>query len=59
MFQNHCSACDRDQLIFPSQVTGLDNTEAGIVVSFVCWCGADQTLVTGRRARRADAALAA
>ncbi len=59
MFQNHCSACLRDQLIFPSQVTGLDNTEAGIVVSFVCWCGADQTLVTGRRARRTDAALAA
>ena len=48
MFDHHCTACDRRQLIFPSQVTGLDNTDHGIVVSFRCWCGSEQILVTGR-----------
>ena len=48
MFDHHCTACDRRQLIFPSQITGIDNTDHGIVVSFRCWCGAEQTLVTGR-----------
>jgi hypothetical protein len=52
VFDHHCTACDRRQLIFPSQVTGLDNTDHGIVVEFVCWCGSDQTLLTGRSARR-------
>ena len=32
MFDHHCTACDRRQLIFPSQVTGLVNTDHGIVV---------------------------
>ncbi|WP_395656582.1 hypothetical protein [Nocardioides sp.] len=50
MFDHHCTACERRQLIFPSQVTALANTEHGIVVTFTCWCGADQTLVTGRGA---------
>ena len=48
MFDHHCTACDRRQLIFPSQVTSLVNTEHGIVVAFTCSCGADQTLLTGR-----------
>ena len=43
MFDHHCTACDRRQLIFPSQVTRLDNTDHGIVVDFVCWCGSEQT----------------
>lgn len=47
MFAHHCSACDRRQLIFPGQVGGLVNTDHGIVVSFRCWCGSEQTLVTG------------
>jgi hypothetical protein len=50
MFDHHCTACDRRQLIFPSQVTSLVNTEHGIIVAFECWCGAEQTLVTGRSA---------
>ena len=48
MFDHHCTACDKRQLIFPSQVTSLVNTEHGIVVSFECWCGAEQTMLTGR-----------
>jgi hypothetical protein len=59
MFDHHCSACDKRQLIFPTQVTSVTNTDAGIVVAFTCWCGADQTWVTGRRAGRRDTVLSA
>ena len=50
MFDHNCTACGRRQLIFPSQVASMTNTADGIVVAFTCWCGADQTWVTGRRA---------
>jgi hypothetical protein len=50
MFAHHCTACDKRQLIFPNRVTSVTNTAHGIVVGFTCWCGADQTWVTGRRA---------
>jgi hypothetical protein len=60
MFAHHCTACAKRQLVFPSQITSLTNTAGGIVVAFTCWCGADQTLTTGRvAARRSQAALAA
>ena len=49
MFDNECTACGKRQLIFPSQITGLANTDAGIVVGYTCWCGADQIWVTGKR----------
>jgi hypothetical protein len=55
MFDHHCTACATRQLIFPSQVTSMTNTDHGIVVAFTCWCGADQTLTTGRAAARATA----
>ncbi len=50
MFDHVCSACEKRQLIFPSQVTSVVNTDHGIEVAFTCWCGADQTWVTGRAA---------
>ena len=50
MFTHTCSACHRRELIFPSQVTGMENTDHGIVVTFTCWCDAEQTLVTGLEA---------
>lgn len=50
MFQHTCSACHRRELIFPSQVTGTESTDHGIVVTFTCWCDAEQTLVTGLKA---------
>ncbi|CAB4691162.1 MAG: hypothetical protein F2667_02215 [Actinobacteria bacterium] len=60
MFDNHCTACDKRQLIFPSQVTAMTNTDAGISVTFTCWCGAEQTMLTGKAAAAARAhALAA
>jgi hypothetical protein len=50
MFDHFCTACARRQLIFPSQVTSMTNTDHGIVVEFDCWCGAGQALTTGRAA---------
>jgi hypothetical protein len=47
MFDHKCTACAKRQLIFPSQVTGMDSTAVGILVRFTCWCGAAQTMVTG------------
>jgi hypothetical protein len=51
MFDHHCTVCDKRQLIFPSQVISLANTDRGIVVVFECWCGSEQTMVTGRAVR--------
>jgi hypothetical protein len=48
MFAHTCTECERRQLIFPSQITSLENTDHGILVSFTCWCDAEQTVVTGR-----------
>lgn len=50
MFTHTCSACHRRELIFPSQVTGMESTDHGIVVTFTCWCDAEQTMVTGVKA---------
>ncbi|HEX6151009.1 hypothetical protein [Nocardioides sp.] len=52
MFAHHCTACDRRQLVLSGQVDGIVNTDHGMIVSFRCWCGAEQTMVTGRTARR-------
>jgi hypothetical protein len=59
MFDHECSACGKRQLIFPTQVTSVTNTDDGIVVAFTCWCGAEQTWVTGRRAATRDRVLTA
>ena len=60
MFVHTCSACERRQLVFSSQITTLHNTDHGIVVSFTCWCGADQAMLTGRKAtEQPDHAVAA
>ena len=54
MFDINCTACDKRQLIFSSQVTSFTNTDHGIVVAFTCWCGAEQSLTTGRAAAAAS-----
>lgn len=43
MFTHHCTSCDKVQLIFPSQFTGVGESDRRAVVHFTCWCGADQT----------------
>jgi hypothetical protein len=50
MFDHQCSVCERRQLIFPSQILALTNSDAGIVVDFICWCGAPQSMLTGAAA---------
>ena len=51
MFDHHCTACDRRQLIFPSQVTSLDNTDHGIVVRLrAAGAAPSRRMVTGRTA---------
>ena len=47
MFDIHCSACDRRQLIFPGQIRDLINDDAGILVLYTCWCGAPGAWRTG------------
>lgn len=60
MFTHTCSHCAKRQLIFPSQINKMINTDNGIVVAFTCWCGESQTMLTGRRAvRRSDVVRAA
>lgn len=56
MFANVCTACHKHLLIFPSQIVSMDNTERGIVVTYVCWCDAEQTWLSGTGASKAAAA---
>ena len=60
MFDNNCQVCATRVLIFESQVSSVANTAAGIEVRFTCWCGTEQTQVTGRvtRADRRQAVAA-
>ena len=52
MFDINCPACERRQLIFPSQVTNLVNDEQGIVVFYTCWCGVAGAWRTGAASGR-------
>jgi len=52
MFQHHCTACGRTELIFPSMLLSAANTEHGIELRFECWCGAEQMQLSGRNARQ-------
>lgn len=45
MFTHTCSACERRQLIFPTQVNAVFAVESGIAYRFTCWCGEAQTAV--------------
>ncbi|PKH37168.1 hypothetical protein SAMN05192575_10191 [Nocardioides alpinus] len=51
MFDNFCQVCASRVLIFPSQVSSVANSADGIVVTFTCWCGTEQSQLTGRAAR--------
>ncbi len=48
MFDNECTVCGKRQLIFPGQIAAITTTDAGIVVAYTCWCGADQAWAPGR-----------
>ena len=51
MFDNNCQVCASRVLIFESQITSMTNTDHGIELAFTCWCGTEQTQVTGKGAR--------
>ena len=59
MFDVYCPECRGRKLIFPEQVTRIDNDEAGILVSFTCWCGAPGAWRTGASARDESVSWAA
>ncbi|HSE09167.1 MAG TPA: hypothetical protein VLB29_10920 [Nocardioidaceae bacterium] len=60
MFDRICTSCHKRQLIFPTQVTSMVNTDHGILVTYTCWCGAEQEWLTGRAANeRREAVVAA
>ncbi len=48
MFAITCPTENVRTLVFPSDVRRLRNTPDGIVIDFVCSCGAAGTWVTGR-----------
>jgi hypothetical protein len=50
MFDHFCTVCRQRRLIFPTQVRSIVNDDRGVHVRFACWCGAEQTLDTGRAA---------
>ncbi len=43
MFTHTCTACERTQLIFMSQVTGVSGSGDDAAATFNCWCGATQS----------------
>ncbi len=59
MFDNDCQVCATRVLVFPSQITSVSNTDRGILVTFICECGTEQTLVTGTKAPAERPRLAA
>ncbi|WP_148616185.1 hypothetical protein [Nocardioides rubriscoriae] len=58
-FTHHCTACERVQLIFPTQLAGVAETDQGVVLAFTCWCGAAQTYPLQPADRRTDDVAAA
>lgn len=42
MFKSHCTACDTTYLVFSGMITRLASGDEGIVVTYTCWCGAEQ-----------------
>jgi hypothetical protein len=50
MFDHYCPACEKRQLLFGSQITGIVNDEQGIVVLLTCWCGEPAAVRTGKDA---------
>ena len=64
MLVHTCTACTKRQLIFPSQFTGVSGERGGVVATFICWCGAEQSAPlewapVARQPRTDEAAVAA
>lgn len=59
MFVNHCTACDKKMLIFPSQVTGMAQIDGVTAMTYTCWCGAEQLWHNGADKAHHEAAAPA
>jgi hypothetical protein len=59
MLAVHCARLDREVLIWTNAITGIDNTDHGVVVSYQCACGEAGQLLTGTRAKFEASAHAA
>jgi hypothetical protein len=49
MFLAHCDHLDREVIIWTSSLEGIENTENGIVVRYLCACGRHAEMLTGAR----------
>ena len=49
MFTAWCKRLDKQVLIWPRSLQGIDNTEQGIVVHYVCACGEHAEMLTGAK----------
>ena len=59
MFSVHCEDCGTTHLYGPRRIVGMVNTDAGIIVSFRCFCGGTASVLTGRAAAEAPATVPA
>jgi hypothetical protein len=50
MFDFDCPACNRRQVLFPSQVKQIINDDHGMTVIVDCWCGELGAIRTGAKA---------
>lgn len=48
----HCAHLDGEVLIWPNAITGIDNTEQGLLVSYQCACGEPGQVLTGSSTKR-------
>jgi hypothetical protein len=49
VFLAQCDNLDRQVLIWPSDVLGIENTDHGMVVRYRCTCGGMAEMLTGAR----------
>jgi hypothetical protein len=48
----HCARLDREVLIWSTAITGIDNTEHGLVISYRCACGEPGQVLTGAHTKQ-------
>jgi hypothetical protein len=41
MFASYCARCAGRVLVFPSQITGIEDEDNGFTVRFACTCGSE------------------
>ena len=57
MFSVHCPSHGAEVLLDETQIESIENSDVGIVVHWVCWCGERGSFVSGPPRTRPSAAL--